>query len=376
MRPTWIEVDLGAIRHNVAAVVNAVAPAEVCAVVKADGYGHGDVPVAQAALDAGARWLAVALIEEGIRLREAGIEAPVLLLSEPPASAADRVTKWRLTPTVYTSWFVEALEEVAAEAAPFAVHLKVDTGMHRVGAETSTALTLAKRIASSESLTLGGVWTHFAVAEEDDVATATQLSEFRAFVDAVEACGIDPGRIHAANTAGALARDDARFDMIRLGLGMYGLQPSPTVGADLGLRPAMRVVSHVSHIARYPGGTRLSYGLRRPLPADATVATVPVGYADGLARRLSALDAEVLVGGTRVPFAGTITMDQIVLDVGEAPVAIGDEVVLLGAQGADAITAEEWAERLGTINYEIVCRFGPRVPRRYVDGPSRFGDEP
>ncbi len=366
MRPTWIEIDLDAIAHNVRTVVAEVAPAEVCAVVKADGYGHGDVPVAHVALEAGARWLAVALVEEGIRLREAGIDAPILLLSEPPSSTAGDVVEWDLVPTVYTRIFLDAL--VAASDRPVEVHLKVDTGMHRVGASRGDALALVESIAAGQTASLGGVWTHLAVAEEDPDFTRRQLDVFEDFVALMRRTGIDPGILHAANTAGAVGRADARFDMVRLGLGMYGMLPAPNVGDHLGLRPAMRVVTHVSHVQRLPAGARPSYGRRRPLPAESTVATAPVGYADGLARRLSSLGAQVLIRGERVPFAGTITMDQIVLDLGDRPVAVGDEVVLLGGQAGEHIAAEEWADHLGTINYEIVCRFGPRMPRRYRGG--------
>lgn len=368
MRPTWVEVDLSAIRHNVAAVAAAVAPAAVCAVVKADGYGHGDVPVAEAALVAGAEWLAVALVNEGVRLREADISAPILLLSEPPPESAERLVRWNLTPTIYTEAMLDALAAVAE--GPHPVHVKVDTGMHRVGAPADVAMALVERIDADPALRLEGVWTHLAVAEEDPTFTLDQIGRFSAFVDAVVARGIDPGIRHCSNTAGALGYESARFDMVRLGLGMYGMRPAPDTGPGVGLRPAMRVVSQVSYVRRYPAGTRVSYGRRRELTRDATVATVPIGYADGVSRRLSAVGGEVLIGGVRYPYAGTVTMDQVLIDVGDADVAVGEEVVLMGTQQGRAIAAEEWADRLDTINYEIVCRFGPRLPRRYVNGAA------
>ncbi len=367
MRPTWIEVDLDAIRHNVAAVAAHVAPASVCAVVKADAYGHGDVPVAHAALEAGATSLAVALVAEGVRLREAAIEAPILLLSEATVDDIARIVEWRLTPTVYNAAFVEALNAAATDE-PIPVHLKVDTGMHRVGARHDVAVELARRIDASGGVMLAGVWTHLAVAEEDDQYTALQVERFAAFLAELGMDGIVPGIRHCANTAASLEHPSAQFDMVRLGLGMYGMRPAPDCGLAVELRPAMRVVSHVSHVRRLPAGARPSYGRRRPLERESTVVTVPIGYADGVTRRLSFTGGQVLIGGERYPFAGTITMDQVVIDVGDAAVDVGDEVVLLGAQGDAAITADEWAARLETINYEITCGFGPRVPRRFTGG--------
>jgi alanine racemase len=363
VRPSWIEVDLGAVRANVAAIAAAVAPAEICAVVKADGYGHGDVPIAEAALEAGATRLAVALASEGIGLREAGIEAPVLLLSEPLIEDIPEVVRWRLTPTVYHRPLFDALVTAAPPGYP--VHVKVDTGMHRVGALPAAAVELASAVAASP-LDLEGLWTHFPVAESDPVFTATQVEAFDAVVKQLADRGVRPRLCHAANTAGALNGPAARYDFVRIGIGLYGLRPAPDVAPDLELRPAMRVMSRVVHLQRLPAGTRPSYGRRRPLAHDSTVATVPVGYADGLTRQLGAAGGGALVRGKRYPFAGTITMDQALLDLGDDPVAIGDEVVFLGHQGDAEISADEWADRLDTINWEVVCGFGPRLPRRYV----------
>ncbi len=363
MRPSWIEVDLDSIRANVAAIAAAVAPARVCAVVKADGYGHGDVPVAAAALEAGAAQLAVALVAEGIGLREAGIEAPVLLLSEPAPDDVAELVRWRLTPTVYHPEFLVAL--TAAAPSGFPLHIKVDTGMHRVGAAPAAGVTLAEHVAAGP-LRLEGLWTHFPVAETDPEFTSGQVEALRKVIADLEGRGIRPEIVHAANTAGALGSAAARFDMVRIGIGMYGLRPAAGFAPEVALHPAMRVVSRVMHLQRLPAGARPSYGRRRPLPRAATVATVPMGYADGLTRRLASTGGEVLIGGRRHPFAGTITMDQAVIDVGDHPVAIGDEVVLLGSQGSEEITADEWAQRLDTINWEVVCGFGPRLPRRYL----------
>jgi alanine racemase len=364
VRPSWVEVDLGAISHNVEALRQGVTPARVCAVVKADGYGHGDVPAAEAALAGGADMLGVALVEEASRLREAGIDAPILLLSEPPLHDATEVVRWNVEPTAYRLAFVEAL--AAAAIGPVPVHVKVDTGMHRVGVDPPQALEVARAVVAAPNLVLQGLWTHFAVAEEDAEFTKTQLGIFGDVLEALEAEGIDPDVVHTANSAGALTFPEARFDMVRLGISIYGLRPSPDVAPGLDLRPAMRVVSEVALMRRLPAGERPSYGRRRPLPADAFVATVPLGYADGVARRLGSKGGEVLVGGKRRPFAGTVTMDQILVDMGDDVAEVGDEVVLLGRQGDEEITADEWAAKLDTINYEIVCDFGPRLPRRYV----------
>ena len=362
MRPSWVEVDLEAIRHNVRAISAVTSPAVYCAVVKADGYGHGDVPVAEAALEAGAEWLAVALVSEGIGLREAGIEAPIILLSEPIPEDALDVVRWNLTPTAYRKTFVDALAGVAPEGFP--VHVKVDTGMHRVGAPPELARELALEVAQGP-LRLEGIWTHFPVSEEDHEFTATQVFAIREFVDDLASLGVRPQMIHAANTAGALADLDAGFDMVRVGIGTYGLRPAPGYAPEVDLRPAMSVVSRVVYTRRHPAGTRPSYGRRRPLTEESTVATIPIGYADGLARRLSAVGG-ALIGGKRYPFAGNITMDQALIDVGSDDVEVGDQVVLLGRQDEEEITADQWAEWLGTINWEVVCGFGPRLPRRYV----------
>jgi alanine racemase len=363
LRPSWIEIDLDAIRHNVTAIGERVAPSQVCAVVKADAYGHGDVPVAEAAIEAGASWLAVALISEGARLREAGVTDPIMLLSEPMPGDAAEVVRWNLTPTLYRPSFLTELEEVAPAGYP--VHLKVDTGMHRVGIAAEDALDLARAVVAGP-LRLEGVWTHFPVSEEDAGFTADQATALQEVVAALRSEGIDPELVHAANTAAALDLPAARFDLVRPGIGVYGLRPAPGFCPDVELRPAMRVVSHVSFVQRLPQGTRPSYGRVRPMPEDGTVVTVPIGYADGVRRGLRDAGGEVLIGGRRHPFAGNITMDQVLIDVGDAAVNVGDEVVLLGRQGDDEITADEWAERLGTINWEIVCGFGPRLPRRYL----------
>jgi alanine racemase len=358
VRPTYAEIDLGAIRHNVAAFKELVAPSELCVVVKADAYGHGDAPVAEAAMEAGAGTLAVALLEEGIRLREAEIEAPILVLSEPDPRDAIEVAKWALTPTVYSFGFVEALADTGAG---FGVHVKVDTGMHRVGVAPALLDELMETIDSKPTLEVAALWTHFAVADEDPEYTRRQIERFEDVVG-----NYDVPMVHLANSAGAVLFPDARRSLVRIGLGTYGLHPCEETRNLIDLRPAMRIVSHVSHIQRLEAGARPSYGRIRPLVSASTVATVPIGYADGYPRGLSA-NGHVLIGGAAHPLAGTVTMDQIVVDMGDADVGVGDEVVLMGRQGDAEVTADDWARVLDTISYEVVCEIGPRVPRRYVE---------
>ena len=367
-RPTWVEIDLGAIRHNVNVLSELVAPAALMAIVKADAYGHGAVPVARAALEAGASALGVALVEEGVHLRDAGIDAPILVLSEPAPDAATEVVARALTPVVYTEVGIDALAKAVTEEGrgPLGVHLKVDTGMHRVGVAADDVVALATRVDRHRELVLEGVCTHFAVADEPERGyTEVQLERFATARRALAGAGVNAGMVHAANSAAAIGFPASRFDMVRMGIAIYGVTPGPGIGADLGLQPALALRSRVSHVKRLRRGDAVSYGLRYELSHDATIVTVPIGYADGISRNLGAVGAEALLHGRRFPIAGTVTMDQLLLDVGDEPVAVGDVVTFLGEDGDGSVTAEEWAGLLGTIGYEIVCGIGPRVPREY-----------
>ena len=378
LRPVWAEVDLGAVRHNVRALAALAAPARLCAVVKAGGYGHGAVEVARAALDGGASWLAVALVEEGAELRDAGIDAPVLLLSEPPPAAMADVVGLRLTPTVYTAEGVAAAAIAAGgTGAPLAVHVKVDTGMHRVGAARADAVKLALTVEERPELTLEGLWTHFAVADDpDDAFTALQDERFVAVLDELAGLGVRPTLAHACNSAGLLAHPEARHDLVRCGLAVYGVAPSPALEARAeraDLRPALSLKARVSLVKEVDAGEGVSYGLRFRAERPTMVATVPIGYADGVPWRLTGAGAEVLVGGRRRPIAGAVTMDQLMIDCGPGggggpTVAMGDEVVLIGSQGDETVGAWEWARRLGTIAYEVMSGIGGRVPRVYPPG--------
>jgi alanine racemase len=369
LRPVWAEVDLGALRANVAELRRIVAPARVLAVVKADGYGHGAVATGRAAVEAGASMLGVALVEEGVGLREAGIDAPILVLSEPVASAATTVVASRLTPAVYTASGIEALAKAVVEhdAGPLPVHLKIDTGMHGVGAAPDAAAALAELIETHRELRFEGLWTHLAVADEpDNPYTLEQLARFDTVRARLAERGHLPAIVHAANTAGALAFASARYDLVRPGIGIYGIPPVPEMAPLAELSPVLSVKARVSFVKRLPAGSAISYGLRYRVERPVTVATVPIGYGDGVPRNLAEAGGEVLVRDRRRPIAGTVTMDQLMVDMGDDDIDAGEEVVLLGRQGGEAVTAAEWAARLHTIAYEIVCNIGPRVPRRVL----------
>lgn len=370
MSRVWADIDLGALRHNVAVLRAVAAPAELCAVVKADAYGHGAVPVAVAVLAAGATRLAVAHVGEGIALRDAGIDAPVWLLSEPEPDEFDQARHHRLEPAVYSLRGVEAALATAG-GPPLPLHLKVDTGMHRVGAGPGEAVALARRIASAAGVELGSVFTHCAVADEPErPETVDQLRCFDATLAALAAAGTPAPLTHVANTAATLAVPAARRDVVRCGIGLHGISPVPAAAPSRELKPTMSLRTRVSFVKRVRAGTAVSYGLRGRVERDATLATIPMGYADGF-RRGRWTQASVLIGGARRPVVGVVTMDQLVVDCGDDEVRAGDPVVLLGHQGDEAITAQEWADQVDTIPYEIVCGIGPRVERRYVAGAGR-----
>lgn len=378
LRPMWAEINVDALRANAATLAQRVAPAALCAVVKADAYGHGAVPAAVAFLEGGAQGLAVAIVDEGVELRQAEITAPILLLSEPATDAYDVCFAAGLTPTIATIDGVRRAGEAAKNVgARQPIHIKVDTGMHRVGVSLEGLGELLEEIARYPQLLIEGMYTHFTVAdggsEEDRQYTQDQLLRFQEAVAIAGTYGVEPPVLHAANSAGAILHRDARFSMVRAGLVLYGEMPSPATaeaavepGGPLDLQPALAIKARVSAVHDIDAGERPSYGRRRPLPKRSRVATVPMGYADGFPRRLFDAGADVLIGGKRRPLAGSVTMDQIMVDCGDDLVEVGDEVVLLGAQGDEEISAMQWADRLDTIVWEVLCGIGPRVHRRYV----------
>ncbi len=365
-RPTWAEVDTEVVAANAAALANWVSPALLSAVVKADGYGHGAIEAARAAVRGGARWLAVAVVEEGLELREAGLTEPILVLADAHATALAAAGEAGLTVTVSSR---ESLGRLISTPGPRpSFHLKVDTGMHRLGCSPDEVSGLLKEAASAGA-EAAGIFTHLAVADEpeQDEVTHRQLSTFTSLLDELEAEGLRPPLAHAANSAGALFHPDARFDLVRCGIALYGQAPDRAVGfpSDVRLQPALALKSRVSALRSVPAGDGVGYGWIRTLPADARIATVPIGYADGVPRCLGEAGTSVLIRGERCPLAGRVTMDQLMVVVPEG-VELDDEVVLIGNQGTEGVSLDDWAADADTINYELLTRLGARLPRRYV----------
>ena len=369
VRPLVARVDLRDVMHNVRFLNGLTPPScRFMAVVKANAYGHGDVEVAKAALEAGADVLGVALVEEGMKLRHAGFTCPVHLLFEPPPAAAPGVVELDLTCSVYTTEMAEALSHAALAAGRVArVHIKVDSGMHRVGVDPADAEAFAARVDGLPGVELEGIYTHFAVASEpDDPFTLGQIAVFEKACSQVES---SLGRSlvkHAANSAGILAFPDSHYDMVRAGIAMLGLLPSDWFLGVSELRPALSFTGEVAFVKRVRAGEGISYGLKYAPGEDSWVATLPVGYADGLSRLLSG-KAEVLLGSSRRRIVGTICMDLCMVDTGETAVRAGDPFVLIGTDGNDRITAEEVADLMGTINYEVTCMISARVPRVFIN---------
>ena len=374
-RWAWAEIDLGALRHNVATLAAHIGPQQLWAVVKADAYGHGAIECARVALQSGAQGLCVALVSEGIALRQSGINAPILIMSEQPAEQHRDIISYGLIATLYNEATITEFARTAHDLEIMAsVHVKVDSGMHRVGVSPEDAVKVAKLVAESQWLSLEGIFTHLATADVVDTQFAQQqVSTFSRCVEQVRASGIEVRHVHVSNSASAIRKLDAGAGctMARVGIALYGIPGDAhtnSFGAthQLDLRPVMSVHARVSHVQRVAAGQGVSYGLKRTMEQDSTVATLPLGYADGVPRGLWE-SGSVLIGGIRRPFAGVVTMDQIMVNCTDDAVRIGDEVVLIGAQGAEVITANEWANKMGTIGYEIVCAISARMPRNYIN---------
>ena len=369
------QIDLGALRHNVATLAAHLAPQQLWAVVKADAYGHGAVECARVALQSGAHGLCVALVQEGIELRQAGINAPILIMSEQPEEQFRDIISYGLIATLYNESTIVRFARMASELQIMAsVHVKVDSGMHRVGVQPDNAVRVASLVAESQWLTLDGMFTHLATADVADTQFAQQqVSVFTRAVEQVRAFEIEVRHVHISNSASAIRKLDSGIDctMARVGIAMYGIPGDAATNSfgavhQLELRPVMSVHARVSHVQRVVAGQGVSYGLKRPLESDATIATLPLGYADGVPRGLWE-SGSVLINGTRYAFAGVITMDQILVNCGNDAVSIGDEAVLIGEQGPECITANDWAIKMGTIGYEIVCAISARMPRNYIN---------
>lgn len=365
-RPTWAEIDLGALKGNVRALKERVGPrCQLLAVVKANAYGHGAVMAARSALEAGATRLGVACPDEGVELRRAEIAAPIVVLGYTPPCEAEKAVKQGLTPTVNSLEHAEAVAQASQRLGRITpVHLKVETGMNRFGLDRKPLLTLARALGSMPALRLEGAYTHFACADEADKSfTWRQFEEFMAVAGELDL----PIR-HVANSAAILDLPEMALDMVRAGIAIYGLYPSAAVSRSVALRPVLSLRSRVARVRDLAPGETVSYGRTWAAAAPSRVALVPCGYADGLPRLLSNSGA-VLVRGRRAPIIGRICMDLTVVDVTAIDgVAEGDEVVALGTQGQEAVTAEEIASHAGTISYEVLCGISRRVPRVYKEG--------
>jgi alanine racemase len=364
MHSTWVDVDLSAIKNNISYVLDR-SKVQVMAIVKANAYGHGAVPVAQAALEAGASWCGVARASEALELRRAGLDCPILILGYTPKARYGEMIAHQVS---MTFWDIQQIEEISATASQLGkeakLHLDVDTGMSRLGVEPDEVVGLLEAIAHLPNVQVEGLFTHFARADEADPApTDIQEELFHGLMKKLESAGIHIPLIHVANSAASLTRPSVYFDCIRLGIAMYGLHPSSECLLPLGFRPALTWKSVLSQVKTLPPGRGISYGHEYVTSREERIGTVPVGYADGF-RRVSG--NQVLVAGRKVPVVGRVTMDQIMVQLDAVPEAIvGEEVMLLGAQGESSITAEDVASRWGTINYEVTSGIAHRVARIY-----------
>lgn len=363
----WVEIDLAALTHNVKQLKNLLSPqTELMTVVKADAYGHGAVAVSQTALSVGASWLGVATIPEGIELREAGIEAPILLLGAThTAQQVKAIAQWHLQPTICTAKQALIFSEVLVglnQSLP--VHAKLDTGMSRLGAPWQEATEFVQLVKGLPNLKLASIYSHLATADSPDTAVMKeQHQRFERAIAQIKTSGINPSSLHLANSAAALADPDLHYDLVRVGLATYGLYPAPHLQNVVDLKPAMQVKAKVTQVKTIESGTGVSYGYQFIAQRQTKIAVVGVGYADGIPRNLSN-KMQVLIRGKFVPQVGAVTMDQLMLDVTDIPdLEVGEVVTLLGKDGENQITADDWAATLGTISWEIICGFKHRLPR-------------
>lgn len=368
MRPTHAVINLAAIRHNIAQIRGATpAACAITAVVKANAYGHGVVPVSRTVLAAGADYLAVAIPEEGVELRQAGFTVPILVLGLVMPAQASLIVDYELTATVCIPEQLQAIAVAAHKANKQGrVMIKVDTGMSRIGIRPEQLLPFTAQVFSYPTLELRGVYTHLASADSADKTFALeQLSSFQCALNSAAQSGVVYPVVSAGNSAGLVDLPGSHFNTVRPGIILYGLPPSLEMHKQLDLRPAMQLVTKVAYVKEVPAGTCVSYSSTYRCTSSTWLGTLPVGYADGYHRTLSN-KGSVLIGGKRRPIAGKVCMDQIVVDIGpKLDVAIGDEAVLFGRQGQEEITVTELAELAGTINYELVCAVSSRVPRLY-----------
>jgi len=367
IRPTFVEVKLDEIGHNVTELRRLAPAANLMAVVKADGYGHGAIQVAQTALEAGAAWLGVATLEEGVELRKAGITAPILVFGFIPAAQADTLVLYELRATVFHLDLARSLAQWGrALMRRIPIHIKVDSGMGRVGVGVVEALAFVEQVATIGQVEIEGLYTHLAVADEPhNPFTAKQLERFDDLVTQLRDKGIHPSIRHACNSAGLMLHPAGHYELVRAGIALYGLKPDPSVDWPADLHPALTWRTRIGMIKTVEAGTPISYGCTYRAAGRERIASLPVGYADGYFRLLSNR-GEVLIGGRRCPIVGRVCMDQTLVRLPDGlKAAVGDEVVLIGAQGNDQIPADEIAGLIGTINYEVTCAINKRVPRVY-----------
>ncbi|MBD1827001.1 alanine racemase [Microcoleus vaginatus GB1-A2] len=370
----WVEIDLAALTHNVKQLKKLLSPhTELMAVVKADAYGHGAVAVSQTALQAGASWLGVATIPEGIELREAGIEAPILLLGAThTAEQVKAIAQWHLQPTIGTAKQALIFSEVLAglnQSLP--VHANLDTGMSRLGTPWQEATEFVQLVKRLPNLKLASIYSHLATADSPDSGVMReQHQRFKRAIEQIKIAGINPPRLHLANSAAALANPDLHYDLVRVGLATYGLYPAPHLQSSANLKPAMQVKARVTQVKTLEAGTGVSYGYQFIAQRPTQIAVIGIGYADGIPRNLSN-KMQVLVRGQFVRQVGAVTMDQLMLDVTDIPdLEVGEVVTLLGKDGENQISADDWAVTLGTISWEILCGFKHRLPRVAVGKTS------
>lgn len=369
-RPTWLEIDLDAIRNNARLLRQMVGPERTLfAVVKANAYGHGATLVAPAALAAGADRLAVAAVNEGVELRTAGVNAPILVMGYVPPWQASALLDYGLTAAIYNIEVAQIFSQIAEGAGgTISVHVKVDTGMHRLGLYPDAVPAFLQALSRLPGLQVEGIYTHFSSADEGDQSfTQRQLAQFTALVDTLREVTLCPPLIHCANSAATLSLPAAHLNGVRSGISLYGLHPSAETRLPEGFRPALRWVAHVAQVKALQPGDTVSYGNTYVAERPRTIAVLPIGYADGFPRSPRTW-GHVIVGGHLAPIRGRVCMDQTIVDVTEifaagAEVAPGDEAVLIGQQGDLILSAEAIAERLETINYEVVSRLMARLPR-------------
>ena len=372
MRPTYAEINLGAIHDNLRQVRARVGRRPiVMAVVKANAYGHGMVPVAKSVLKhKTASYLGVAIVEEGIRLRQNNVTAPVLVFTVPSESQLRSYIGMNLEATICSLSTARKLDRMAAGAGTKGVvHVKIDTGMGRIGILPKDALPFLTELKKLKHIAVKGIYTHFATSDERDLQYARkQLSEFNASLTALERAGIHIPLRHCANSGAILQMKGSYFDMVRPGIMMYGYRPSQETRKTLPLKPAMSIRSEIAFMKQVPKGTSISYGRRYISSSKTTIGSVAIGYADGISRRLTN-KANALVNGRQYPIVGTICMDQLMIDFGSrSSNKVGDRVTLLGRDGTREITGWDIADALGTIPYEICCAISERIPRTYIHG--------